>query len=468
MVFLIKQQSTLYTDIDIICKTMINIEQNKNVFDINGATKGPPLCNVPFNSYTHQQVDYDMTVSLGVLVLYMPNSEENHDTISSMLINKFREIGGVDRITKVPISSGNNRSTTHTLLNSCISFDMENSTTSYGSAYRKIVMGDYNIKQVCETGPRFVWSIHLIKKDIYLSIPELYSGLMKSTYLLRSISTIIYDTADIYNMPHGTKQLDYPKLNQYNMFKNNQIVPESISISQIFGLGMEITKCYYKKIPNDNTYVRQIMSDTKTVDYTKYDIRRLNPNKKWYTQLQEPFNYKEQEILENDNIETGKPPFRNDVCFITGTPLYNKVYILEVQYNGRVNKTPDSSTKSYIFIGAFTYYMSFIGTNAIAFLTLFFKINNISILQTFITNFARTEFDAINMIPNKLLHPMKKNIMLAISKNGLLSQHQGCTEVFYTVDLQKNIIYVGFLNLYDGHLVKYQNTDTVLFHLIYI
>jgi hypothetical protein len=34
--------------------------------------------------------------------------------------------------------------------------------------------------------------------------------------------------------------------------------------------------------------------------------------------------------------------------------------------------------------------------------------------------------------------------------------------------VQKNIIYVGFKNLYDGHLVKYQNTDTVLFHLIII
>jgi hypothetical protein len=468
MVFLIKQQSTFYVDIDIICKTMINIEQNKNVFDINGETNGLPMCNVPFNSYTHQQVDYEMDVSLGVLVLYIPNAVENHNTITSMLINKFREIGGIDRITKTPIISGSNKSTTYTLLNSCVNCDVENSTSPYGIAYRKIIMGDYNIKQACETGSRFVWSIQLIKKDNYLAISELYSGSMKPTYLLRSISTIIYDTADIYYMPHGTKQLDYPKLKQYNMFKNNQISPESISISQIFGLGMEITKCYYKKMTNDNVYIHRNRHNTKIVDYTKYNIRRLNPNKKWYMQLQEPFNYEEQEILENDNIETGKPPFRNDVCFITGSPLYNKVYILEVQYNSD-NKTPDPSTKSYIFIGAFTYHMSFIRRkNNLVLMTAFFEKNNIKILQTFITNFDRTEFDAINMIPNKLLHPMKKNIMLAISKNGILSKNHDRTEAFYTVDVQKNIIYVGFKNLYDGHLVKYQNTDTVLFHLIII
>jgi hypothetical protein len=233
-------------------------------------------------------------------------------------------------------------------------------------------------------------------------------------------------------------------------------------------LHMEITKCYYKKMPKDNIYVYRNMSYNETVDYTKYDIRRLNPNKKWYTQLQEPFNYKEQEILENDNIETGKPPFRNDVCFITGTPLYNKAYILEVQYNGSDNKTPDPSTKSYIFIGAFVYHMPFISKGYNLELMPILSENNIKILQTFITNFDRTEFDVINMIPNKLLHPMKKNIMLAISKNGILYQYQDNSEIFYTVDLQKNIIYIGFKNLYDGQLIKYQNTDTVLFHLIFI
>ena len=165
MVFLIKQQSTFDIDIDIICKTMINIEQNKNVYDINGTTITSPLYSVPFNSYTHQLVDYEMTMSVGVLALYIPNSEETNITIIEMIKDKFRELGGIDRHTKIPIVSGNNKSTTYTLLNSIIPFDMENSIVPRGISYRKIILGDHNITNVCENGSRFVWIIQPINNS---------------------------------------------------------------------------------------------------------------------------------------------------------------------------------------------------------------------------------------------------------------------------------------------------------------
>ena len=60
MVFNIKGTSSLRDitslDIDLICKTMINIEKNKNIYNLHGSENPLPISNTPFNSYTHKQV----------------------------------------------------------------------------------------------------------------------------------------------------------------------------------------------------------------------------------------------------------------------------------------------------------------------------------------------------------------------------------------------------------------------------
>lgn len=458
MVILVKP-ITGSNDIQCICKYMINIEQNKNIFDEQGQENKTPLCDTPFNNYTHQRVDYDMTVSFGVILCYV---DDDIHSIRDSIQQNIRRLSFTIPNEYYPIHTSFSKSTTYTMINKKASFDSITTTSRYGRSYRKIIIDENGIKTACETGSRFVWFVHKVTNFPYLKIPEL-SLPSHPIYLLRSISTIIYDKLNLFNMEHGTKQLDYPKLSQYNMFKLGKISSECIKISNIFGLDYEIIQSYYDYDIKFN-YDMKLTNTHKKVNYTKFKIRRLNPKIKWHNQLCEQFDYEKQETLEEQNSETGKPLFRNDVCFVSGIPLYNNVYLLKVASIN--NDGVVKSSKSYIMVNSFVYHMTHIINDKPHTFTDYLAHYKIKILKIYISSYKRTDIDVIKTISNNKISQLKKKIMISIITNGVcIDTH---LNKCYTADIDDKVVYIGKDSITDLDIIIYHKTDTIIFQYQYI
>lgn len=455
MVFYIRAQNGITDDANVITKMMFNIEHNKNIYKLDGILTSAEQANKSFNVYTHQKIDYEFSVSVGVLLVYCDNDIMAPNVISRLLTEKFRNLGNGPSL-HVPVKYGRSNSTTYTLLlKKPDEFNTNISTTSYGSSYRKIITSICDFKRCRDTGSKFIWLVQVISRNPYLHIAEFSQRNMDKLYLSRSISTIIYDAQNMFNIQHGTKQLDYPYITQYTMFSNGQILKEPIYISNTIGLDYEILKCYIPDLQFDYCLNNQITHDI--VNSCEYEIRRRNPNKKWHIQLAESYDYTEQEDLESKIEENGKPPFPLDVCFITGTPLYDHAYMIKVQ------KTNEEKISSYIYVHKLLPHVPF----KHKFKTILFKDylqkNGFRLISTYIVKIERSEEEAISMISNKKINPLKRDIMISISTNGALYD-QNIHGKLYTANIEKNVIYVGIMNMNTIDIADYQKTNTILFN----
>jgi hypothetical protein len=480
MVFIIKPHGVLDDDLKIISKIMLNMEHNKNIFKLNGTRNTEAASQKPFNCYTHQNVDFDINVSMGVILLYLPEGCTTTEvSVQKSLMKIFRNLSYEN--SEVPYKFGNYNSTAYTLITK--KYDTScNSTTSvstYGSSYRKIITNKTDIKRCRERDTRFIWLIqNTVNK--YLSVSELCNKPLLNNYLAKSVSTIIYDARNLFDMKHGTKQLDYPNIYQYNMLKKNRLLDKHISISQLYGLDYEILSYYYNEIKycniiNNANYINQTLSfDTRLHD--DFEIRRRNTSKDCYKQLYESFNYEEQELIETNIVENGKPSFPKDVCFITGMPLYNKAYILKVEAvpteckNTSEEKT--NSIVSYILVCPYIYH-SYIYNICNKNTSPFYsgtKLGRLFIKELYITDIDRKEYDVINLIPKKMISDLSREIIYSISRYGIMCQEPNIginmNYTLYTANLELNKIYVGLSNMYDKHIIEYDNTRTILFGYI--
>jgi hypothetical protein len=478
MVFIIKPQyhssetsNNINNDLDLIAKMMLNIEHNKQIYRLDGVRNTGVAIQKSFNCYTHSQVDFDINVSMGVVLIYIPeNSETTITIIQQSLINKFQCIS-YENQNKIPYTSNSYNSTTYTLINKKYNSGNNSTTTSHsGPSYRQIIINKNNIRRCLESGTRFVW---LLQKSLnsYLYVPELLlKGYLTSDYLARSISTIIYDDQDLFNMTHGTKQLDYPNVYQYNMFKENRLLDKPIYISDIFGLDHEILSYYYQTVnPKFLLYPYYHNITIDKCDYNDFEIRRRNINKDCYKQLYEPFDYVNQELEENNINESGKPPSPKDVCFITGMPLYNTVYLLKIKPDEKKNNSSGLSDMgiSHILVCPFIFHSKILIDNNNQ-INNCKKLGKLNIMKCYLTKIKRTECDAINLIPKKNISPLKREILYTISRYGVskisASLRNLGNQLLVTANIEKNKVYIGFLKVTDADIILYADTETTMFH----
>jgi hypothetical protein len=471
MVYIIKQRAGLINEIDQLCKIMINIENNKKIYTSEGKENEIDISETPFNNYTYKQVEYNISVSMGVVVVYTLD-DINFTTISYNMKNKFIELSK-DAENSLPYSTYQYTSTYHTVVTR-IPEETGTSISTRGKSYRKIIEYPNDIQLCCDNGSRFVWYLHIINNNNgkpYLQIPELSKRIPEKQYLLRAVSTIIYDGMNLLNINNGTRQINYPSVKQYTMFKKKQIVETPIVINQIYGLDFEIIKYYSDnnvKIDSDLFRLRDDCNEYDLIDYATVKLRRVNISKKWYIQLNDPFDYDKQEELESNSEEIGKPLFPNDVCFITGAPIYNSCYILKV---GK-KYTTESQDKKYtntthIMVSSYMYHNNIIvsKTKKKTFQEYFENTSGYTIIKTFISKYPRTELEAINLIPANKITDIKRNILQCISVNGgtLIASNFYYSNVFYTLNITKNIIYVGVSDMNDIDVIKYNMPNTILF-----
>ena len=110
MVFIIKNQSndTNQKFIQQICKTMINMEHNKHIYNSDGVENPPKLADKPFNIYTHKQVDYNISISVGVVIIYKSRKKNNltFNSLASSMVTVYENLKH-DNYIKTPINNCN-------------------------------------------------------------------------------------------------------------------------------------------------------------------------------------------------------------------------------------------------------------------------------------------------------------------------------------------------------------------------
>ena len=112
MVYIIKSVNGIESDIDSICKIMINTEQNKQIFNNDGTYNVSK--QVPFNCYTHKDIEFNITVSIGVIVIYS-SYEVSNQVLDEKLNKSLLKLDHNYRI-KAPLITTFGSSTHHTLI----------------------------------------------------------------------------------------------------------------------------------------------------------------------------------------------------------------------------------------------------------------------------------------------------------------------------------------------------------------
>lgn len=465
MVLFIKGRNGINADVGIISKMMINIEKNKDLFRLNGDMNEEKTCNKPFNKYMYQQVEYNMTVSIGVVLIYVSDDHNtNVQRIINLLKHEFELLNLNNETEQYPIDKNGYKSTHYTIISKGTNGLFGTTASYYGTAYRKLISTHYDLKKCNESGTRFVWLIQLMSPSTdnsYLELVEFTKRYPTMQYLTKAVSTIIYDDVDLFKVKTGTKQINYPSIKQYNAYKENKILDITINISNVYGLDYEILSCYYNASFNYFT-----SSEPREItNYEQYQIRRVNTEKIWHKQIAEKFDYDMQEDLETKLDDNGKPPYPNDICFISNAPLYNYCYLLKV---GKLNDdTKEYNNISHIMVNAFLLHVNYKlpkTKRQVKFDVYFHNYSKYTVIDKYIVKYPRSEIEAIEMIPANKIHPTKKEIMTCISKNGSYYINESYkSSKLYTINLQKNIVYIGTNSLFDQEVMQYKNTNSVIY-----
>jgi len=475
MVLLIKATNNMYSDMKKVAAQMVNMESNQKVYDEHGTatfadektTKRPK-----FNTYEHNSVEFDFNLSFGIILIYSKSDGGHAQAIS----DEIKKLGVPANVSEFV----HKKSDYYTMVKSeVLSKDTASQNVNNSrKCFRKIITDPYYLKRAWSgNNTRFVWLIvNKIAGNFrgsHLKIEEIEPSTQTEVYLNRSICTIVYDGLNIFNMPNMTKQIDYPTLNQYNIFKNKQILEDPIYMSWTGGLRYEIYYQFTKKSPsflhiNTSNPQNEIFNPLSTE--SKFDdvaLKRLNPDKDWKKQLQEPFDYKKQEDDEVKLVDEGKPKFPNDVCFISKIPLWYKFYMVRIKNatdEFDIAVTPSVMHQSYEFGKVFHDLRQVINL-----------IENVTFTSVRVCEHPRTFLEILDLID---IHPIKKNIMRCIETHGCFAKandvgnrdqsYSRYAHQYYTKDKSTNQIYVGVVGCNDSHVVAYQNTETILFRVIVV
>jgi hypothetical protein len=477
MVLIVKATNNRTDDFRLLAKQMVNMETNQLIYDSEGNPTGEDLKDTKrqkFNVYTHNSVDFEFSLTFGIIVLYTQSR--------TPLVDYSKLIA--EEIKKLPIPASfyesiDGNSDHYTMIKTPIVQKETILRSGYENGrkcYRKILLDSFYLKRALSSNSaNFVWLV-IVKtsgtnfRGSYLKIPEVDPSIPSEMYLNRSVCTIIYDELDIFKSTPFLKQLDYPSLDQYSMV--NRIVQDPIYISWTGGLRFEIFRQFTGEIPtfywiDDKSEVYKSMLPVATdKKFEEVELKRRNPDSDWKKQLLDPFDYKNQEEDEITLVAEGKPVFRNDICFISGIPLWEEFYMVRVA---------NEHGEFDIAVAPSVFHSSTKNKS----MNIRKRINTVDEKVNFqsvrVCSHPRTFVEVLDMLD---IDPVKKNIMRCMEFYGCYSKANDCgnkcsgystyARQYYVKDKISNQIYVGTQACNDWHIATYQNSKTILFQVIVV
>jgi hypothetical protein len=328
------------------------------------------------------------------------------------------------------------------------------------------------LKEAYKSGP-FKWFVNIIRtKNFGFLCSNELDGFVRDLfgssnfvrpYLLSSASTIIYDTIELFKVE--TRQLDFPRVDQYTFHARGNIINDPIH----FQHNPVITELILYYLNQDKSYENTFINDGYTVGIghsEMYDI---------YAEEKTP-NF----IIDSDaNISQ----YVNDVCFLLGCPLFGKCVRVDLSY-----KLNGKDFKKYIILSSLV-----VNDNQ----TMNVMIRHNGVYQNgiyAILSMCRKKFnieknikiDAIckilklgsmshgvkNAISNMACPQNKKNLLEGILMNKYIYSYDSyiyssdsyeSREIIYVVNQNTNQIFVGFAYIKDVDVMRYANSSSVLF-----
>lgn len=462
MVYFIKSSDVSSANtIKQVAGAMVNMELNKHVFDKNG-NMNKKTVNQQFNQYVYNSVEYDATMSFGIILVYVdedtsvsnwdyaPVSNRNYASYLIDYFNKHAEmLKPMEEDRQINVEYCGYNTTHHTML----SHSHRHKGTSHSTSHRRCIRyGDNDMSTPVASYASYMWRVLVVNKESpsrQLHIAEMSKSLSKS-YLLMSLTTIIVDAADVFDVKTGLKQINFPSLTQYRAFKEKRILDECISLKNTSGIDVTLLKCYIDEF-SLNPFTEYVKCSYKSFD--SFKLKRRNPAKPWHLDIREEFKYEHQEEMEKKSEEMGKKPFPRYVCFITQMPLYGRFYVFKVcDANG--------NNMQHIAVAPI---MTIIEIFNKSFNKYFTSMSKYKTTDMYISDCDKTELDAIATVPDTKMTPIKKHILSCIVRYGCLESDN---RIVYVPDVKNNHMYLGLPSSYDADIISHADTNTTIFHVV--
>lgn len=184
----------------------------------------------------------------------------------------------------------------------------------------------------------FKWFIYTSLTDRYapIYIPNLTKinslaggkESFRDSLITLSLSSIIYDTSNIFNLAHNTLSIDYPALSSYT--KSSHICTEPITISLVAGIDLEIAK-HYTTLSKKTLCVASGAPQIFMLEWDSANIKHIDVNVNLEVQLANA-------SLLHNYIDTD---YR---CALTNCKIYDDCYIFDI-YQQTISKFENKSTK---------------------------------------------------------------------------------------------------------------------------
>lgn len=440
MVLIINSTGDDAIDIDRIAKCMINIESNRIVYNEYGEKVDK---KEKFNVYQDEFVEYDFILQYAKIILYLrPDQNFSYCEIQNKIMNLT-----------IPIQNFiHKNSDNYNLIEIKPSNTITKNNCGYSSKVFRFITSNFDsFKKSLKTDRiSFSWFIEKFNKTNSFYIPELYPKIPPEEYLNKSIFTVIYDGVGMFQNNKIIKQINYPSLKQYYMYNKCKIIEEPIYISLKEGLIYEIYNYFKGSLPKlylPHKVERNMKYNLKYKDFPDYNIKRVDLERTWEDQILDDFDYKKQEEIEKNLNKEDKNKFRNDICFISRIPLYDRYYIVRIS-----NKTCE-----------FNIAVSPCGFEIFMCLSqIIYKDKGYKILSVIERNYSKKR-KFLDVLDTLAINPIKKNIMKCIELYGCYMTEK---MELYTVDKKTSQIYVGLEQIGDADIIKYSNTNTILFRII--
>jgi hypothetical protein len=446
-------------DIPRIARMMINIETNRSVYDKHGNRNSDTATKKSFNRYAYKQVVYDATVNIGHLYVYaMRDLSEFIELLSEELDTLT---GLVNYANMTPTSAGVGTSTQYTLITRADDIAEATNMSTHTTTechYRCVVTRHNRIQAAVNSGTHFVW--HIVDNATRYSplfIMEMGSTVITSEYLYEALSTIIYDEADTFAMVNNTKQLDYPRVDQYSKAIRSCLIPETIPI-KVKDIELEVMTSYIDISGNAHTHI-----PVDAVNQSNSDAFVTPPNLQmpWMKHLSQIGSTKTGDTYKV-SLHITKEKVSRKLCFVSRAPLYGKIAIITM--------TNGPSTVS-IAVNNFIINMYITSSNSVM------KTSLVNLI-TENTNYAVSNIQfkrcsgggLLRALRKSQISPTRKSVMFAILKNGVSGNLQYSyraknTKQAYTFNIQDNAIYYGVTSANSSDIHPFIGTITKVFQL---
>lgn len=167
-------------------------------------------------------------------------------------------------------------------------------------------------------------------------------------YIIESLQTIVIDNVDLLNWVSFTMYLDFPTLEEYNI-NHELFITTPLKLRQDFGLLEDFVQRLNKLIEKSDKKKKSQKSDfmvfsgefrnvMKVCDHSYFDIesidwkdvrpKRRDPSSDPDTLIFPDFNYVQQEKAVKNAYNIGKPICADNLCFVTGIPLFDEFLVI--------------------------------------------------------------------------------------------------------------------------------------------